>query len=162
MNKNFLILSGIYLIFALPLSFMDSRKFRISFPILISGIFVLVFSRFIFLQGDKIVLVKNLLFALISASLIYFCIRVLTAEALGIDDILFGIFSALYTGFYMNIIATVFAALLGMLYYLTLAVIQKFKKKQIVHRPIFAIPFVPFITFGSVLSMLLFWVIARI
>ena len=157
MNKSLLILSSVYLLFSIPLSVLDSRKFRISLPLLFAGVVALLLCRFFFLSGQVFPLVKNLIFALISSFLIYFSTRVLTAGGLGIGDIFFGIFSALYTGFYTNIIAAVFSALLGVLYYLYLAVIQKFQKKQVVHRPIFAIPFVPFITAGSVLSMLLFW-----
>ena len=160
MNKNLLILSAVYLVFAIPMSFMDARKFRISLPSLAFGAICILGTRFGLFSGAFIPLLKNIAFALATSFLIYFSTRVLTAGGLGFGDLFFGIFSALYTGFYMNIIATVFAALLGVLYYLFLAAIQKFKIHQIVHRPIFAIPFVPFITAGSVLSMLLFWVIA--
>ena len=160
MNKSLLILSLAYLVFALPLSFMDSRKFRISLPFLAFGALAIIFCRFFVLSQSFLPYFKNLAVALASAFLIYFCTRVLTAGGLGFGDVFFGMFSALYTGFYMNIIATVFAALLGVLYYLFLAVVQNIKKKQHIHRPLFAIPFVPFITAGSLLSMLLFWVIA--
>ena len=160
MDRNFLVLTAAYLIFAVPLSFMDSRKFRISLPFLLLGSVVLVCVRFFVLPAQTLPLAKNLFFALATSFLIYFCTRVLTAQGLGMGDVFFGLFSALYTGFYMNIIATVFAALLGVLYYLFLAVLQKIKKNSFVHRPIFAIPFVPFISSGSVLAMLLFWVIA--
>ncbi|WP_294428722.1 prepilin peptidase [uncultured Treponema sp.] len=160
MDRNFLILNAAYLVFALPLSYMDSRKFRISLPLLLAASVAMICVRFFVLPSQPIPLAKNLFFALASSFLLYFCTRVLTAQGLGFGDIYFGLFSALYTGFYMNLIATVFAALLGVLYYLLLAVVQKIKKSSFVHRPIFAIPFVPFITAGSVLSMLLFWVIA--
>ena len=160
MNKSLLVLSAVYLVFAIPMSFMDARKFRISLPGLVFGAICVLGVRFGLFSGDAVPLLKNMAFATATSFLIYFCTRVLTAGGLGFGDVFFGVFSALYTGFYMNIIATVFAALLGVLYYLFLAAIQKFKKQQIVHRPIFAIPFVPFITAGSVLSMLLFWVIA--
>lgn len=160
MNKNLLILSAVYLFFAVPLSFMDARKFRISILALCFGAVSVLGVRFGLVSGPWFSLFKNLALAAASAFLIYFCTRVLTAGALDYADLLFGMYSALYTGFYMNIIAAFFAALTGVLYYLSLAVIDKLKKKHIVHRPIFAIPFVPFITTGSVLSMLLFWVIA--
>lgn len=160
MNKNLLILSAVYLVFAIPMSFMDSRKFRISLISLAFGMICILGTKFGLFSGAFIPLLKNTVFALATSFLIYFSIRVLTAGGLGFGDVFFGMFSALYTGFYMNLIATGFAALLGVLYYLFLAVVQKFKKQQTVHRPIFAIPFVPFITAGSILSMLLFWVIA--
>lgn len=160
MDKNLLILSLVYLAFALPLSAMDSKKFRISLPVLCVGVIAILICRFVFLSMPLIVWAKNLSIALASSFLIYFGTRVLTAEGLGLGDVFFGVFSALYTGFYLNIIATVFAALLGVLYYLLLAVVQKYKKKQHVYRPLFAIPFVPFITAGSLLAMLLFWILA--
>ncbi len=160
MNKNLLVLSVVYLFFAVPLSFMDARKFRISILALCFGAVSVLGVRFGLVPGPWLPLLKNLSLAAASAFLVYFCTRVLTAGALDYADLLFGIYSALYTGFYMNIIAAFFAALTGVLYYLSLAVLDKLKKKQIVHRPIFTIPFVPFITTGSVLSMLLFWVIA--
>ncbi|MCR4822224.1 MAG: prepilin peptidase [Treponema sp.] len=158
MDKNLLIMSLVYLGFALPLSFMDSRKFRISLPFLLAGCIVLLLTRFLFLSMPLLPGVKNLVLALLSSFLIYFSTRILSGEGLGWGDVFFACFSALYTGFYMNIIATVFAALLGVLYYLLLALLERLQKKQHVFRPIFAIPFVPFITAGALLSMLLFYV----
>ncbi len=156
MDRFFLILTAVYLLFAIPLSVMDSRRFRISLPLLFLGAIAIVFCRFFLFPTHLWPETKNLLIALASSFLIYFSTRVLTAQGLGAGDLFFGMFSALYTGFYMNLVATVFAALLGVLYYLALALLQKHKKKQNVHRPIFAIPFVPFITAGSVLTILLF------
>ena len=156
--KNMLILGAVYLVFALPLSFMDSRKFRISLPILALGAISLLGTKF-FLFTPNLALIKNLSLALITSFLIYFSTRVLSGDGLGWGDVFFGVFTAIFTGFYMNIIATVFATLIGVLYYLFLAIIQRFKKKNIL-KPIFAIPFVPFITAGTILSFLLFYVIA--
>ncbi|MBQ8679647.1 MAG: prepilin peptidase [Treponema sp.] len=160
MDKTLLVLTALYLLFAIPLSLMDFKKFRISIPLLLFASLSLLVCRFVFLSMPLLSGAKNLFFALISSFLIYFCTRVLSGEGLGFGDVFFGMYSALYTGFYLNIICTVFAALLGVLYYLLLAILQKMKKKQLVHRPIFAIPFVPFITAGSVLGVLLFYVIA--
>lgn len=158
--SKILILTVAYLIFAIPLSIMDSRKFRISLIAVLIGSISLLLCRYFLFPSALLPQIKNVAIATGSSFLIYFCTRVLSGEGLGWGDVFFGIFSAIYTGFYTNIIATVFAALLGMLYYLFLAAIQKFKKKNFVHRPIFAIPFVPFITAGNVLSVILFFVIA--
>ncbi len=156
MSLELLILSGLYILFALPLSVMDCRKFRISLPLVFLGSLILLCARFLFLKTPFISFAENMLLALGTSFLVYFGTRVLSGDELGFGDVFFGMFSALYTGFYMNIIATVFAALSGVLYYLLLAIMEKYKKKQTMHRPIFAIPFVPFITFGAVLSSLLF------
>ncbi|MBR1721598.1 MAG: hypothetical protein IJ727_03805 [Treponema sp.] len=135
---------------------MDSKRFRISLPLLVFGTAVILFFRFGFTAGSNLAIAKNLLISCFSSFLLYFSIYVLTGEELNFSDIAFGIFSALYTGFYLNIVSAIFAALVGMLYYLLSASLQKFKKTKNMHRPIFAIPFVPFITAGSVLSKLLF------
>lgn len=160
MNKNYIVLSIAYLIFAIPLSVMDSRKFRISLPLLFAGSLVLVLSHIFFPVMPLTSWLKNLSVALISSFLVYFCTRILTADGLGFGDMFFGMYSAVFTGFYMNMVATVFAALLGVLYYLLLALMSRIKKGQSVHRPIFAIPFVPFITAGSLLAFFLFRFIA--
>lgn len=158
--KNMLILLAIYLAFAIPLSIMDKRKFRISLPVLILGSVCLIVSRFLFPTMATVPLIKSLIYACLSSFLIYFGTRVLSGEGLGWGDVFFGVFSSIFSLFYMNIIATVFASLLGVLYYLFLALLDKFKKNKHITRPIFAIPFVPFITAGTVLSFVLFWIIA--
>ena len=160
MNKNYIVLLIAYLIFAIPLSVMDSRKFRISLPFLLAGSIVLVLSHVMFPVMPLAFWLKNLLVSLVTSFLVYFSTRILTGDGLGFGDVFFGMYSAVFTGFYMNMVATVFAALLGVLYYLLLALVSRIKKGQIVHRPIFAIPFVPFITAGNLLAFLLFRVIA--
>lgn len=160
MNKNYIVLLIAYLIFAIPLSVMDSRKFRISLPFLLAGSIVLVLSHVMFPVMPLAFWLKNLLVSLVTSFLVYFSTRILTGDGLGFGDVFFGMYSAVFTGFYMNMVATVFAALLGVLYYLLLALASRIKKGQIVHRPIFAIPFVPFITAGNLLAFLLFRVIA--
>lgn len=159
MSRSLLIMGAVYLLFAVPLSFINSRRFRISLPLVLIGSAALLLCRFVVL-GQPPAVCRNLAFALGSSLLIFFCVRVLSGDGLGWGDVFFGMFSALYTGFYMNIVAVVFAALLGMLYYLMLAAVQRLRKKTHIHRPIFAIPFAPFICAGSVLCVLLFYVIA--
>ena len=160
MNKNYIVLLIAYLLFAIPLSVMDSRKFRISLPLLLVGTVALALSHIMFPVMPLMIWLKNLAIALVSSFLVYFCTRILTADGLGFGDAFFGMYSAICTGFYLSIVATIFAALLGVLYYLLLALVSKIKKGQTVHRPIFAIPFVPFITAGSLLSFFLFRIIA--
>ena len=155
--KNMLISGAVYLFFAVPLSVMDSRKFRISLPFLMLGTIVLVTARFLFPVMLPVPLIKNLLFAALSSFLLYFCTRILSGEGLGWGDVFFGVYSAFFCGFYMNIIASFFGAFLGILYYL--AIVDKLKKNKHISRPIFAIPFVPFITAGSVLSFGLFYLL---
>ena len=158
---DILILSGVFLLFALPLSIMDVRKFRISLPLLLIACLALIFCRLFLLSQDLIPSLKNMAFALLSSFLIFFATRIFSGEGLGWGDVFFGMYASLYCGFYLNIVASVFAASLGLLYYLTLAIIQKFKKKKFILKPLFAIPFVPFITGGALLTYLLV-IVARL
>ena len=112
--KYMLISGPVYLAFALPLSFMDSKKFRISLPLLFTGMVALIGSRFLFPTMPFVPLLKNLLFAAASSFLIYFSTRVLSGEGLGFGDILFGVYTSIFCGFYLNIVASVFAASLGL------------------------------------------------
>jgi len=96
-----------------------------------------------------------------SAALVLFLTRIFSGGGLGIGDIIFGMFSALYSiVWWKNLAALFFAALLGVLFYLFLAVFYKIRKSEILH-PVFAIPFVPFISAGAILARIFFWIILR-
>lgn len=156
----------LYLLFALPASFIDARKFRIPFYYILGGT-ILFFALIIFrtLQNvsftEKLFLenVLYIFFSMISSALLFGFARLLSAGGIGKGDILFAVFTSLYCRFYENLIATVFAALSGILFYLALRIFQKKLKKQNVVYPVFAIPFVPFITFGALLDKFLFHIL---
>lgn len=159
--QTFLLLSGLYLLFALPASIYDSRTFRVPLWYIgigaISLIVFYVFHPYPFSSSFKVFGLGNPMVAAISAGLLYFFARLLTGGALGWGDVIFGTFTALYTGFPLVFFATAFAALSGLLFYLALAVRDSWSKKQpFIFRPIFAIPYIPFITFGAILSQVLF------
>ncbi|WP_407425879.1 prepilin peptidase [Treponema sp.] len=161
MSRAWFIFSAVYLLFALPLSFIDSRKFRIPVSAVFAGIVVVLISRFYFINLPFILNLKISAFAVITSFLAFFCVRVFSDSAVGWDDILFGIMTSFYSGFYENLVAVVFAALLGILFYLTDSVIsKKIKRNDNILKPIFAIPLVPFITAGAVFTKILFYVIA--
>ena len=162
MSTNLLVLSAVYLVFALPLSVFDSRKFRIPFIVPSSGLVAMIVLRFVLFQASLASTANMLALALGSSALIFAGVKILSAGAVGFDDVVFGLFTAAYTGFYDNIVAVVFAALCGVLYYLIQAVVQKWKKHRIIFRPIFAIPLVPFVTAGAILEKLLFFVVPNL
>lgn len=165
----FLVDTAVYLLFALPACFWDVRKLCIPLRFVCVGLVALFAYRvaefhhfYLFGYGFKKCMF-NMLIAVATSALLFFCVRVLSAEGLGIGDVIFGVYSALYCGFYRNLVAAAFAALSGILFYLIAAVVKKVRKRicekkgivQLVHRGIFVIPFVPFITFGAVLAVFL-------
>ena len=156
----------LYLLFALPASFIDARKFRIPFYYILGG--TILFFALIIFRTVKIVPLTEKLFwenvmyiflSMISSVLLFGFARLLSSGGLGKGDILFAVFTALYCRFYENLIAAVFAALSGILFYLVLRICQKKLKRQNVAYPVFAIPFVPFITFGALLDKFLFHIL---
>lgn len=159
--QPFLLLTAIYLVFALPASLYDSRTFRV--PLWYVGIgaaaliVFYIFHPYPFSTSFKVFGLGNPLVAAISAAVLYLLARLLTGGALGWGDVIFGAYTALYTGFPLVFFAIAFAALCGLLFYLALAVRDSWRKKQqFIFRPIFAIPYLPFITFGAILSQVLF------
>lgn len=158
--------TALYLLFALPSSFYDIRKLRIPLAYVFVGIIAFVIFKIIkfhhfydFSPAFKGSLI-NALIALLSSIALYMLVRVFSAGGLGFGDVIFGAYTALYCGFYRNLFATAFAALLGILFYLFMSIVEKYKKKhlesknrpQLVYHGIFVIPFVPFITAGALLS----------
>lgn len=159
MSRNLLILSAVYLIFALPLSVIDGRRFRVPvLPVIIGGV-ALIACRFM-LSKAFFPSLEMILLALVSSTLLFFCVKIFTGDWLSADDIVFGAVTAVYCGFYDNLVAAAFAVLIGVLFYLGLSVVQKFRKNPVVLRPLFAIPVIPFVTGGAILTKLLFYVIA--
>jgi len=165
----FLMETIFYFIFAIPSSIIDVKKFRIPLIYVCLGIFTFIIFRiveFYYLYSFSNFFksrVINLLIAIVSSAALYFIVRLFSAEGLGIGDIIFGVYTALYCGFYLNLIAAAFAALSGILFYLFLSIFQSIRKKRLqkqdkvnyIHKRIFVIPFVPFITFGAFLSKIL-------
>ncbi|MBR1403895.1 MAG: hypothetical protein IJ558_06925 [Treponema sp.] len=159
MTKHLLILTALYLLFAIPLSVIDWRKFRVSavFPLIaLAALFV---ARLL-LSKTLLPVLQMTALSLATSLLLFFCVEVFTGDWLGFDDICFGACTAVYCGFYDNLVAAAFAALIGVLFYLSSAAMQKLKKNTVVFRPVFAIPIMPFVTSGAVLTKLLFYVIA--
>lgn len=157
----FLLATALYLLFALPVAIHDIRTFRV--PLWYVGIGVIalitfyVFHPYPFSSSFKLFGLGNPFVAAASAVVLYVLARLLTGGALGWGDVIFGAYTAMYTGFPLVFFAMAFSALSGLLFYLALAVRDSHQKKQrFVFRPIFAIPYVPFITFGAVLAQVLF------
>ncbi len=164
--RTLIIETVLYLLFALPASFVDVRKFRIPFYYILGGIFVFLALNIVralqtFSFAEKLFWenIVYILLSMISSALLFGLARLLSAGGLGKGDILFAVFTSLYCRFYENLIAAVFAALSGILFYLFLRIYQKKLKRRNVAYPVFAIPFVPFISFGALLDKFLFHIL---
>ncbi len=140
MTFNLLKLS-VFVLFAIPASIEDVRKFRFSltWPLCIfAGLTVL------YLYFD-ISLKAPLLGAGISLA-IYALTCFATAGTMGTGDIIFGTAAGFYSSFPNGPVSVFSAALSGIFYYVFMR-----KKKG----PSFAIPFVPFIAAGAILTELI-------
>ena len=151
----------LFLVFAVPASVYDWRCFRVPLWYICAGICALIAFHLLFplYAGNRFAFgtIKNPLIAVVAALVLYVAARVLTGGALGWGDVIYSVLPALYTGYPLVFFATAFSALCGMLFYLALAVRDSRRKKQpFVFRPVFAIPYVPFITAGAVLADVLF------
>lgn len=156
-SKIFLIETFLFLIFAVPLSIMDVKKLRISLFYTFLGIAAFFAFRIFYFSAENFFFqLKFCAVSVISAALVLFLTRVFSGGGLGIGDIIFGIFSAVYcVVWWKNLAGLLFAALLGVLFYLFLAVLSKIRKTEFLH-PVFAIPFVPFISAGTILARIIF------
>ena len=159
--ETFIFLTITYLVFALPAAIYDSRTFRI--PLWYVGIGAValivfyIFHPYPFSSSFKVFGLGNPIVSMATALVLYVLARLLTGGALGWGDVFFGAYTAMYTGFPLVFFSIAFSALSGLLFYLGLAVRDSHRKNQpFVFRPIFAIPYVPFITFGAILAQVLF------
>lgn len=153
---NFLIETAIFLIFAVPLSVADVRTFRIPLAPLFAGIAAFLALRLFFPPGNYVYKIEILASSVISSFIVLAATRVLSGGGLGKGDIFFGIFASLYCSWWKNLAGLLFAALLGILAFLFLSVLDKARKDKRILHPFFAVPFVPFISAGAVLSRLFF------
>ena len=155
LEQRFLLETSLFLLIAVPSSIFDIKKFRIPlFYVLFGAAVFIALEIFVALSGNfnSFAMCKNKTIAVLSSFLIFFTARIFSGDGLGKGDIVFGCFSALYSGFYENLIAVAFSALSGILFYLVQKVAQNHRADKSVLCPVFAIPFVPFITFGTLLA----------
>ncbi len=167
MSTIFLFETFIYIVFALPAAVLSVRKFKIPFVYLCFGTFALLIYRLFYFMPDSnsflILLrhssamdfIRNFVFIISgmgSTFFIFIVLRFFSDGEIKMDDVFFAVFTSLYCQFYHNLIAIICSACAGVLYYLFLAAVQKFKRNKIIIRPLFALHFVPFIAFGAVIA----------
>lgn len=155
-SVQFLTETALFLIFAFPLCVMDIRKFRISLWFTLAGTAVFLIYRLFFPSLDFPHRLEAVISSVLSSLLVLVATRVFSAGGLGKGDIIFGIFTSLYCPFWKNLAGLLFAALIGLLIFLSLAVVDKIRKNSKILHPVFAFPFVPFITAGAILARIFF------
>lgn len=136
-----LIKLAVFVIFAVPASIQDIKKLRFSL-IWPAGCLAALFTLHLYFSMP---LTSPLLGMGISLA-IYTLTWLVTADTLGTGDIIFGTAAGFYSSFPNGPVSIFIAALCGIFFYVF--IIKK-------NRPVFAIPFVPFIAAGAVLVELI-------
>jgi prepilin signal peptidase PulO-like enzyme (type II secretory pathway) len=130
----------VFLAFALPVSWIDIRTYRIPDILVFSGSLVI----FILLLIVETVSIPNRLIAAVLSGLFFFIVRRITG-GLGLGDVKFAFLIGLCCGLPWVCVAFLCAALLGILGILSLG----HRGKNTFRR---AIPFAPFLTAGVITS----------
>lgn len=128
-----------FLIFSIPACVIDIKHKRIPDWTVSSGLALLAALRF-FSFGDPLV---KIVLDMISGSLIFAGIRVFTKGKLGMGDVKFAAFMAVFIGFPGWFVATGLASLLGLVFAAIGLFLGKINKNT-------KIPFAPFLTVGSI------------
>jgi prepilin signal peptidase PulO-like enzyme (type II secretory pathway) len=130
----------VFLVFAIPVSWIDIRTYRIPDMLIFSGSLVI----FIFLLIAETISIPNRLSAAVLSGLFFFIVRKITG-GLGLGDVKFAFLIGLCCGLPWVCAAFLCAALLGILGLLAVG----HTGKNTFHR---AIPFAPFLTAGVIVS----------
>ena len=151
----------VFLPLALPAGFLASRRKRVPFPLLLSGIFVFLLLRIAAPWADG---------AGFSGAGVYFCAIALScvtsaavlsaamlfsAGAVGKTEVAFSVFCALFSFCPWNLVALAFAALSAVIFYLARVFVESRSVRKGVFRPVFSVPFVPFMVVGAVIAKLM-------
>jgi len=150
MMSDEVIIMIIFLAFSIPAAVCDAIRYR--FPV------ILPVLGFFTILGFLIYSQKELIWPLAGAAavcLILFLARLFTSGSLGKGDIIFGAFMGISLGMPWAVLALLLSAVLGIFYYVFIR-ISKSKKahETAVYHPVFAIPYVPFLTAGTLIVQL--------
>lgn len=137
--NNRILFTVAFLIFSIPACIVDIRQKRIPDRIVFSGLAVLFVIRF-FVFGDS---AGSISLEMLTGSLIFVVIRLLTKGKLGMGDVKFAAFMAVFTGFPGWFIAVGSASVFGLFFAITGLISGRLNKSS-------KIPFAPFLTVGSI------------
>ncbi len=142
-NENILFL-GVFIVFSIPACLVDIKRKRIPNWTVFRGA-ALIFVMRLFIFGDS---PGRVVLEMLTGFSIFLLIRLLTGGNLGMGDVKFAVFMAVFAGFPGWFIATGLASVLGLGFALTGLISGKLNKNS-------KVPFAPFLTVGSIGAYLL-------
>lgn len=137
------VLTALFIIVSLILSYQDIKEYHISLPLLYGTIAVFLFLLLFYKKNTLL----NACIASITISLLFILVRLITNGNLGIGDIKFSVLCGLYTGLPEIIIGCLLASISGILFLLFMKFTNKktdIKTKRI--------PFIPFMSIGCIIA----------
>lgn len=151
----------VFLAFALPAGFLSARRLRVPFPLLLSGIFGFLLLRIAApwaagtgFSGAGVYFCAMGLSCATSAAVV-FVAMLFSAGAVGKTEIAFSVFCALFLFCPWNLVSLAFAALSAVIFYLARVFVESRSVRKGVFRPVFSVPFVPFMAVGAVIAKLM-------
>ena len=139
-----LVLLAIFMLVSIPVSVFDIRTRKIPNWIVFSGMVFLFAVRFLYFKDSPVSMFINILIG----GLIFYSVRFITKGKLGMGDVKFAAFIALFSGFPIFFAAVGFASLSGLIFAVAGMAMGKIKKNT-------KIPFAPFLTAGSIVIYIL-------
>lgn len=150
----------IFLIIAIPSSIYDIKKFRIPLFLVLAGILFFILYYLIFFKFKFVYFLQQTLWGVIGTVIVLLLARILTGGGLGWGDVIFGVFCSLFIGFPLFcFIYLGFSSISGILFYVIFSFTRKKAKdnKVIIHHN-FVIPYIPFMTAGTLITYFLLWI----
>ncbi|MCD6398137.1 MAG: prepilin peptidase [Spirochaetaceae bacterium] len=130
----------IFLVFSIPVCIFDIKYKRIPNWIVFTGTVFLFAVRFFYFQDSPVSMLINML----SGGLMFYTIRFFTKGKLGMGDVKFAAFIALFLGFPLFFAAVAVASFTGLVFAVAGLAICRINKST-------KIPFAPFLTAGSII-----------
>ena len=90
-----------------------------------------------------------------TSAAVVFVAMLFSAGAVGKTEIAFSVFCALFLFCPWNLVALAFAALSAVIFYLARVFVESRSVGKGVFRPVFSVPFVPFMAVGAVIAKLM-------
>lgn len=145
----------IFFIVAVPSSIYDIKKMRIPLYYVLAGFFIMA-GFYVYCFKFKIPpFFVNCIAGSFLSALLMIAARFITEGGLGWGDVIFSAFAGLYLSIPYCFIAAGISALCGLIFYLLTSGIKKrFSEKGTLIKVRFSLPYIPFITAGTFLTVL--------
>lgn len=148
---------AIFLLVAIPSSVYEVIRRRIPGIFAIFGFVMIAAYYFVRFGFQPDFLLKKVLPGFLGNILVLALVHFLISGSLSFGGVLLGGFSGLCVPFPWNFAALAVSALSMLIFYLFSKTVRKFKSNGgVILKTRFSIPFVPFLTFGTALTLILF------